>query len=130
MKTKVFLALILALGVGLYIPQSRARILEAARPALNPLYRFMTRGELERIARDLVDYEKTHFRLPEIRDFPEWMDERYGDTALTRDAWENPYRLRPAGPATFHVVSAGVDGEFGTEDDLLSPPVRPDPRRR
>ena len=130
MKKKIFLLLALALGVALYIPESRARIWEVVKPVTYPFLGWITQGELDRIATDLVDYEDKYFKFPEAREFDEWMDERYADPNLTRDAWNTPYRLRAGSRTTYYVISAGPDQEFGTDDDLQARLVLPATRRR
>ena len=47
--------------------------------------------------------------------------------ALPEDAWQRPYQYRYPGSVVRsepEVISAGSDGEFGTDDDLSSQPRR------
>lgn len=127
-RGKVFLLLLLALGVGLYLPESRAKIWRVVRPVTFPFYSWMTEGEMNRIADDLYDYEETYRQFPGPRGFDAWMDDRYEDPTLTRDSWDTRYRLQPGSRGTFRVVSAGPDREFDTDDDLVIVGTRPDLR--
>lgn len=45
-------------------------------------------------------------------------------TLARRDRWRRPFRFEVT-PAGFVVTTAGIDGEFGTGDDIASDPVRP-----
>lgn len=125
---KVLLILLAALAVGLYIPESRAKIWDTVEPVTRPFYGWMTRGEMERIADDLVEYERGYHQFPGPRGFDAWMDDRYQDQMLTRDSWETRYQLRGGSRGAFRVISAGPDRAFDTEDDLVIEGTRPDSR--
>lgn len=127
-KGKVFLILLLALGVGLYVPETRAKIWDTVKPVTYPFLEWMTRGEMNRIADDLNTYEETYRQFPGPRGFDAWMDERYEDQTLTRDSWDNRYQLRTGSRTTFRIISAGPDGSFDTEDDMVVEGTRPDLR--
>jgi len=44
-----------------------------------------------------------------------------GDDTVPVRAHNNPETGRPAGPGRFQLISAGPDGEFGNDDDLVYP---------
>ena len=120
---KIVLLLIAALGVGLYFPQSREAILDAASPLATPAYRWMTNQELQRIADDL-ERRVSASDFPLRRgEFDAWLDSRYPEPSSRVDAWGTRYQLEVSG-ATFRVISARPDGEFGTDDDLSIEGVR------
>lgn len=118
---RLFLLLLLALGVGLYFEQSRTAILEFASPAVQPALRWMTNQELKQIAGDLEEHVVSRGSLPaRAGDFDRWLRDRYRDDNFHTDAWGTPYRLRIVGGGNFRVVSAGTDREFDTPDDLTA----------
>lgn len=114
-----FLLLCLAaLGVALVIPDSRAWILERSAPMANPAFRWMTGQEMQQIVEDLETLQGAGDALPHRQgEFESWVRSRYRDDRFHQDPWGTPYGLVVQGQ-TFRVVSAGPDGEFGTEDDL------------
>lgn len=115
---KILLLLLVALGIGLWVEDSRVVILDFVSPATQPAYRWMTNQELKQIVGDLETHIVSRGGLPGTGDdFQAWMRERYRDDKFHTDAWGTPYRLRLQA-RTFQVVSAGTDATFGTEDDL------------
>lgn len=125
---KVVLFLLAALAIGLYIPESRAKIWETVKPVTYPFYAWMSRGEMNRIADDLTEYELNYRQFPGPRGFDAWMDERYRDPNLTRDSWNTRYQLRGGRGGTFRIISAGPDATFDTDDDLVIEGQRADLR--
>lgn len=125
MVGKLLLIMVLALAAALYFPQTRPMVVERAMPLLNPAFRWATNGEMEQIVRDLIGYEQTYLQFPSERgEFATWMSKRYQVESSTLDSWGNAYELRSS-RASFTVVSAGPDGEFGTDDDLQRSAERP-----
>ncbi len=128
-RGKVFLLLLVALGVALYLPDSRARILGVVSPVMNPAYRWMSSQEMNQIVEDLRRHEQTRGSLPvRFGEFDPWMDRRYPQDRSRIDSWGNRYRFQLVGEM-IRVTSAGPDGEWGTEDDLMREGVR-QPRGR
>ncbi len=116
---RILILLVLALGVGLYVPESRARILETAGPLANPAYRWMSHQQMNQIVDDLELRIQSGGSLPTARgEFDAWLDSRYPQSRSRHDAWGTRYQLRVQGDR-FQVLSAGPDGVFGTEDDLV-----------
>jgi hypothetical protein len=128
---RLFLLLLVALGAGFYFPDSRAVLVEALRPALNPGYRWATGGEMKQIVRDLQEWERVGRPLPTGRgEFDTWMNNRYQLRESSMDSWGATYRLEVRGREV-RVISAGPDGVFGTDDDMVeSGELPPDRRRR
>ncbi len=116
---KLFLVLLALLGAGLYFPESREVIVERTRPILNPGYRWMTVQQMERILLDLGNHEGSRGELPRgPGEFDAWLNARYPQESSRQDAWGTRYRMEVSGAAV-RVISAGPDGEFDTEDDLI-----------
>lgn len=118
MLRAVFVFLV-ALGAALYFPGSRAMVLDATEPVLNPVFRWSTRGEMRKIVRDLETLSQTGRPFPTDQDaFERWMDRTYRGITSTLDAWENTYVLRVSYD-TFVVIAPGPDGEPDTADDVV-----------
>ncbi len=115
---KLLLLLVIAVAALLYFPQTRPLIVERTRPVLDRVFTWATTDEMERIAHDLVAYEDAFNEFPEsAEDFLNWLTEQYqADDAMT-DSWGSPYAFKRSG-ASFTLVSAGPDEQFGTDDDL------------
>lgn len=117
--TKLFLLIVLAFAVALYVDESRAAILDFASPAMQPAYRWMATQEMKQISDDLETHYASRGSLPYARgEFEPWLRDRYRDDRYHTDSWGTPYRLRVEGDR-YQVISASTDGEFGTEDDLV-----------
>lgn len=126
---KVILFLLVALGASLYFPTSRAKVLEAAEPILNPVLTWSTKGEMRKITRDLETHEQSWQSLPSSDRFQSWLSLKYVSEEGRRDAWGNEYRLE-VWADSFAVVSPGIDGQLGTLDDLKSSKERVSAVRR
>lgn len=115
--TRILLLALVAILVGLYFPRSRAVIIDVARPALTPVFRWQTLGEMNRIAREVQTHERESFgQLPDQRRFPAWLAGRFDEPAVT-DSWGQPYTLVTQGDS-FFIVSWGPDAVARTDDDL------------
>ncbi|CAN5801280.1 hypothetical protein BH23GEM11_BH23GEM11_04600 [soil metagenome] len=116
---RIFLLLLVAFGIALYVPDSRAAISEAAHPLANPAYRWMSHQQMSQIVDDLEVVVNTGARLPIDRgEFDAWLDRRYRQPRSREDAWGTRYQLRVRG-TVFEVMAAGPDRTFGTDDDLV-----------
>ena len=115
---KLILILLLALGAGLYFPQTRGVIMEFVAPALNPLLAWQTRGEMEQIARELQNLNRQGDPLPaEGEEFGHWVARRFqGGSSL--DAWGHSYSLK-IWPDSVGIISSGPDAQVRTGDDIL-----------
>jgi len=115
---KIFVGLLVILGVALYVDSSRAVILEKAKPVLDPYFVMATKSEMDKIATELLLYERENFgRLPERRAFPEWLDAQYAGGA-TVDSWGSPYEYTLARDS-FFLRSPGPDKLQATDDDIV-----------
>lgn len=116
----LIILLVGALGVGLYLPDSRALILARAEPLLEPVYQWTTERELLEMGRTLSSYvtgrNDGSFRR---RDLDSWLDSEYPQRADRVDSWGTPY-VAEVNSSTVQVQSAGPDRVFGTPDDILS----------
>ncbi|TWI76713.1 general secretion pathway protein G [Desulfobotulus alkaliphilus] len=80
-------------------------------------------GDLRSIS-IMLDYEFMQSgRYPSERNFERWLQQRFQENELrelNRDQWGNTYRYS-TGPdrRSFVLASAGPDGEFDTEDDMI-----------
>lgn len=121
--TKVFLVILLAFGVGLYFPESRAVMAEHAAPILNPVFEWQTKDEMEQIVRDLRTYEHENYdRLPDRREWPEYLERSYqGGEAV--DSWGSPYHFMIQRDS-FLIISYGADKIYGTDDDIRTGGIR------
>jgi hypothetical protein len=111
---KLFLLLIVALGIGLAVPKTRVRI---ANPVLTWIYRELVPNRVEMIASQLDMVRRRGDQLPDNRDLASWI-ESY-TTVPPLDPWGNPYYLDKRNDR-FTVGSMGQDSVRGTEDDLTA----------
>lgn len=125
MKFKIFLLLLVALGLGLYFERSRAVILDWAAPVLQPVFRWQTNGEMETLARDMISQGRTMRTMPlNQSDFQGWVRREYLGEDSGTDSWGTWYELQVR-QDSFFIVSAGRDTQFGTPDDLRLARERP-----
>lgn len=121
--TKVILALLLALGVALYFPESRAVVAEYTIPLLNPVFRWQTADEMDQIVRDLRTYEQENYdQLPDRRQWPEYLERNYQGGDAT-DSWGSPYHFMIQRDS-FLIISYGPDKIYGTDDDIRTGGIR------
>jgi hypothetical protein len=117
---RLFLLLLVVLGVALYLPDSRARLMELGRPAIEPGFRWMTQQELNRIATDFEVYIGGRGVEPIGRgEFDEWLDDRYPRPRSRIDSWGTRYSVEVTRTG-FTVRSAGPDLTLETTDDLVA----------
>lgn len=114
---RLVLLIVLGLVAAFYFPDSRAWLLDAAEPGLDPLFRWQTTREAGEIVRGVRTYEREHHgTLPDRREWPEWLERNYlGDAG--RDSWGNAYFFETRRDS-FFVVSAGPDLVIRTADDV------------
>lgn len=124
MLFRIFIILVIALGVGLWFPESRAVILDYASPVVNPYLQMATEGEMQDIADELKEYQRENFEeLPSERDFDEWLEPRFTGNGGV-DGWGNPYEYRLE-RTRLVLVSWGPDGQRDTDDDIyVDRPIR------
>ena len=118
MTGRLLIVLAILLAVGLYLPDSRALVVDWVEPVLQPGRRWMTSQELRQIAQDLDIYMESRGGAPLRRgEFDSWLDRRYPQLRSRLDSWDTRYGAELTRSAV-RVISAGPDRQFGTADDL------------
>lgn len=123
MLKKLFLMLLLLLGVGMAVPSTRARIEDSIQPIKDNIGGRIVPRRIEAMANQLDVRLGRAEGLPP--DFPNWLRRDY--TGSPFDPWGNRYYLI-AGRRDYTVGSMGPDGEQGTPDDITE--TRRYPERR
>ena len=112
----IFILLIL-FGAALYFPQTRPVVVETLGPVFNPILAKQTRGEMDRIVRELQTMNEQGSTLPAPGDrFQRWMDREFFGRAKL-DAWGVAYTLQLRNESLL-LVSNGPDKRIGTPDDI------------
>jgi hypothetical protein len=113
MLGKIILVLILALGIALAVPSTRATLMEKAAPVMNGFKAKLVPGRLKAMA------DQLEVRVMRGEGYPSswesWLDRDF--TGEPTDPWGNMYYLQ-TGRSGFTVGSKGPDGVQGNEDDL------------
>ena len=104
-------------AVTFYFPDSRIWIAEVTRPLWVPVVKWSQREEMRQVAGDVVAYEAIHGRLPDRRNWVEWMEERYSTEHFRKDTWGSHYQLRVWADSVA-IWSYGPDKARNTEDDF------------
>jgi hypothetical protein len=111
---KLLLLLIIALGVALAVPSTRARI---ATPAITWGYRQLVPNRIEMIASQLEFVRRGGNHLPSGAALTQWIENN--TTVKPLDPWGHPYFIDVRSDR-FTVGSLGEDGQRGTADDLTT----------
>ena len=115
---KLILLLIVALGVALAIPSTRARITE---PVIERINLEITPRRLEMIATRLEEERGLGRPIPDSEALGTWL---LRNTSLSaEDPWGNRYFVQQRSDG-FIVGSNGPDGERGTPDDMTASRLR------
>jgi hypothetical protein len=113
MLGKLILLIILALGIAMAVPSTRATLMEKAAPVMNGFKAKLVPGRLKVMADQLA------IRVNRGEGFPSswegWLQRDF--TGEPQDPWGNVYYLQTS-RAGFTVGSMGPDGVQGTEDDI------------
>ena len=128
--SRIVWILVFLVGAVLFVKPLRDRARPQIEFALNPIYRYDAKNEVNSISRVLERAQSEGAPLPKPRDFQRFLAEREGpDAAL--DPWGQPFMLRRQ-RRSFLVASSGPDRKPNTADDILSAPVAipADKRRR
>lgn len=125
---RLVLLIVLWLAVMYYFPDTRRWLTSVTRPVWAPIEVWTTRDEMKQVGRDVVDHETRMGRLPDRRNWSDWLDWRYPVDELKTDAWGSPYQLRVWADSVA-IVSYGPDRTRNTEDDFQVSTPR-GPRRR
>ena len=114
---KIIFLLLILLGAALYFPQSRPVVVDTLAPVIDPVLTWQTKGEMDRIVRELKSMTEQGTALPAPGDrFRRWMEGQFFGGAKT-DAWGTDYTLQSDRDQLL-VVSNGPDQRLGTADDL------------
>ena len=113
MLGKLFLLLLLALGVTMAVPQGRSLLQEKAAPVMNGFKAKLVPMRLNAMADQLE--ARLSRRQPLPIPFEPWLNREF--TGSAEDPWGRLYYLRP-GRGNFTVGSMGPDGEERSADDI------------
>jgi hypothetical protein len=113
MLGKIFMLLLVALGIAMAVPSSRARIIEESEPVLNKFRARLVPRRLEVMADQLESRIGRGEAFP--GNFNGWLNRSFSGPA--QDPWGAYYYLE-TGRRSFTVGSLGPDGEKGTPDDI------------
>jgi hypothetical protein len=119
---RLILLLILGLVVAMYFPDSRAALLSKGEPVLRPMFEWNAQREMEEIVSALQQMENVEHRLPERREYVDWLEKHYTPDAA-RDAWGSLYGYELK-PDSFAIVSNGPDRLLKTGDDIRDVRIR------
>ena len=123
---KAILLVVLWLLVTLYFPDSRAWLKDITSPVWLPVVKWDTREEMRQVGRDVVNYEVLTGKIPDRRNFSDWLNTKYNTDELKHDPWGSMYDLRVLVDSVA-IVSYGPDRTRMTEDDfeVFEPRKRP-----
>jgi hypothetical protein len=76
----------------------------------------LTAVDLESLAREVLSYAAGGEGLPESL---EDLRKLHRAAASRKDAWGRGFRYEKLSDSDFRLASAGPDGEFGTDDDVI-----------
>lgn len=111
---KLALFVIALVGIGMLVPQSRARLLDLMAPLSKRSGERSARRHLDRIALDLQRTEARTGALTQPAAFRGWLQDNYGSD---QDPWGSPYYLEVYSDS-FVVGSLGADARWLSEDDV------------
>lgn len=115
---KLVLLLLILLGASLYFPQTRPVVIDTLSPVMNPFLTWQTKGEMDRIGRELQSLDRRGSDLPASgMSFHSWMARTFHGPVRT-DAWGIDYTLK-VWADSMSIVSNGPDLEIGTADDIV-----------
>ena len=117
MVRKLILLVILWFVVTYYFPDSRTWLTDLSRPLWVPLVKWDTKEEMRQVARDVVAHEVSTGKLPDRRQWLDWLDYRYAMDEMKTDAWGSGYQLK-VWADSIAVWSYGPDRVRNTEDDF------------
>jgi hypothetical protein len=128
--SRIVWILVFLVAAVLFVKPLRDRARPQIEFALNPIYRWEAKNEVNSISRVLERAQAEGTPIPRPRDFYKFLSEKEGvDKAL--DPWGQPFTLGKE-RRSFRISSAGPDRRSGTADDIHSSPVPipAEPRRR
>jgi hypothetical protein len=90
--------------------------------AIDQSRREQTIREMDQVKAGIEKYIQTQGGAPRVESFEKLVDllnPEFLSTVIRIDAWWNPYSYRVMRASRYELRSAGPDGEFETEDDLV-----------
>lgn len=121
MISKLFWLLVLAVVVVVLVPPVRQKVWPRLQPALNPVYEWNARTEVNEL-RGLVKRADSMGRtVPTGEGFSTFVNQEAMQQDAATDPWGTPFYIMITGNE-FQVGSAGRDLQPGTTDDILSTP--------
>lgn len=132
MIAKLFWALVLAVAVVVLVPPVRQKVWPKLQPALNPVYEWNAKNEVNEIKSLVKRADAMGRTVPTDDGFSTFVNQEAMQQDASTDPWGTPFYLVLNGNQ-FQVGSAGKDRQPGTADDILSNPESlshvPDRRR-
>ena len=128
--SRIVWILVFLVAAVLFVKPLRDRARPQIEFALNPIYKWEAKNQVNSISRILERAQSEGTPLPRPRDFQRFLTEKQGvDGAL--DPWGEPFVLQRQ-RRLFQVASSGPDRTANTADDIRSNPVAipAEPRRR
>lgn len=110
---KLIFLIIIVLGIGMAIPQTRAKMLDAGAPVINKMKAKLVPARLEAMA------DQLEVRVGRGQGYPTswegWLQHDY--SGVPEDPWGNMYYME-TNRTGFVVASNGPDGVAHTADDI------------
>jgi hypothetical protein len=128
MVRKLILLVVLWFVVTYYFPDSRTWLADVSRPLWVPMVKWDAKEEMIQIARDVVAQEVMTGKLPDRRQWLDWLDYRYSLDEMKTDPWGSGYELKVSADSVA-VWSYGPDRTRNTEDDFQVSEARQRRRR-
>ena len=114
---RLLLLIVLGLLVWYYFPDTRAMLMDVARPVVVPVVERGAKEEMAQIGRNVVEHERLTGRMPSVAEWLGWLDYRYPSEDMKHDPWGSVYQLEVEEDSVA-IVSFGPDRTRGTPDDL------------
>ena len=123
MASKIFWLLVAAVLVVVLVPPVRAKVWPKLQPALNPVYEWSARSQVNELRGVVKRADAIGRAVPTGDAFSRFVENESMEENASIDPWGNAYYIVVSGQ-NFQVGSAGKDRVAGTQDDILS---RPEP---
>ena len=121
MIAKLFWALVLAVAVVVLVPPVRQKVWPKLQPALNPVYEWNAKTEVNEIKGLVKRADALGRTVPTDEGFSAFVNQEAMQQDASTDPWGTPFYIVLNGNQ-FQVGSAGRDLQPGTTDDILSKP--------
>ncbi|HEU4556548.1 MAG TPA: type II secretion system protein GspG [Longimicrobium sp.] len=121
MIAKLFWALVLAVAVVVLVPPVREKVWPKLQPALNPVYEWNAKTEVNEIKGLVKRADALGRTVPSGEGFSAFVNQEAMQQDASTDPWGTPFYIVFNGNQ-FQVGSAGKDRQAGTTDDILSNP--------